>query len=305
MIKTLSGSNGYLLKAELDRLVGEFLKEHGDLALERLDGEDVDFNRLRESMTSLPFLASKKMVVLRQPSAQKQFAEQLEAILTEVPESTDLVIVEPKLDKRSVYYKTLKNKTEFQEFTEPDESDLAGWLVKSADDLGGKLSAGDARYLVERLGANQQLLASELQKLVHYEPQITRQTIELLTEPTPQSSVFELLDAALAGKIKRALELYDEQRKQKVEPQQIIAMIAWQLHVLAVLAAAGDRTPAEIASEAKISPYTLRKSSPIAKRLGLRRVQAMVADVLDLDISLKRKSIDADEALKNLILRLG
>jgi DNA polymerase-3 subunit delta len=305
MIITLSGSNSFLLKTELYRHVNKFLKEHGDLALERLDGEEAELDRIQESVTSLPFLAGKKMVVLRQPSAQKQFVEQIEPVLAGVSETTDLIIIEPKLDKRSVYYKTLKSKTDFHEFSEPDEAGLAAWLVKSAKERGGTLSPADARFLVERVGQNQQLLANELRKLIDYAEKVTRKNIELLTEPTPQSSVFELLDAALAGKTKRAMELYEEQRKQKVEPQQIIAMIAWQLHVLAVLAAAGDRALAEITSEAKISPYTMRKSGPIAKQLGLPHVQSMVADVLHLDVDLKRKSIDADEAVRNLLIRLG
>src|SRR3546814_19438404 len=62
---------------------------------------------------------------------------------------------------------------------------------------------------------------------------------------TPQSTIFELLDAALSGNTRRALELYEEQRSMKVEPQQIIAMLAWQLHVLAVVKAAGERRSEE------------------------------------------------------------
>ncbi len=59
---------------------------------------------------SLPFLASKKLVVLRAPSANKQFVEQVETILASVSDTTDVIIIEPKLDKRSAYYKFLKSR---------------------------------------------------------------------------------------------------------------------------------------------------------------------------------------------------
>ncbi len=70
----------------------------------------------------------------------------------------------------------------------------------------------DAKYLVMRVGANQQTLSNELAKLLSYDKAITRQTIDLLTEQTPQSTIFELLDAAFAGNSKKAMELYAEQR---------------------------------------------------------------------------------------------
>jgi DNA polymerase III subunit delta len=305
MIITFTGSNNFLLKAEVDRLVADFVEEQGDLALERVDGEEAEMNRISEALTSLPFLATKKLVVLRSPSAQKQFAEKIEQILKDVPETTDVLIVEPKLDKRSVYYKTLKKLTDFKEYNELDENSMAIWLVKEAEAAGGKLSRGDAQYLAQRVGLNQQLLASELHKLMHYNPEITRQTIDLLVEPTPQSTVFELLDAALAGKTKRAMELYEEQRRMKVEPQAILAMMAWQMHVLAIISTAGQKDPNEIASDARLNPYVVRKSEGVARRLGPARVKQLVADLLQLDINLKSKSIDADEALKNFLLNLS
>src|SRR5690606_21428745 len=115
---------------------------------------------------------------------------------------------------------------------------------------GGSLSVADARYLVSRVGQNQLQLSSELQKLLDYQPAVNRQTIDLLTEPTPQSSIFDLLAAAFDGQAKRVLQLYHEQRQQKVEPLNILALAAWQLHILALIKTAGERSPQQIASQA-------------------------------------------------------
>src|SRR6185312_7079282 len=98
MIVTLTGENTFGLTAELRRLVDVFVAEHGDLALERLDGEEADIARLREAVTSLPFLASRKLVVLRAPARNKQFLETFEHILADAPETTEVILVEPKLD---------------------------------------------------------------------------------------------------------------------------------------------------------------------------------------------------------------
>ncbi len=292
-----------MLKAELTGIVSAFLKEHGDMALERIDGEEAEYDRIRESLESLPFLASKKLVILRAPSANKEFAEKAEKLLGEVPESTDVLIIEPKLDKRSSYYKYLKKSTDYKEFNELDEQGLSRWLVERAKGLGATISANDARYLVERVGASQQMLEQEISKLAVHEA-IDRKLIDSLTEPTPASTVFELLDAAFAGNKAKVMKLYAEQRASKVEPHAIIAMLAWQLHVLAVIKTAGDRGDNDIASAAKLNPFVVRKSRAIAGKLTPTKLKQLVADLTDLDLKLKSISIDADDATQAYLLSI-
>jgi DNA polymerase III subunit delta len=305
MITTLNGENSFGLQRRARHIVDAFVAEHGDLALERLDGQEASVERIGEALRSLPFLSPKKLVVLREPGSNKQFAEQIEQLLQEVPDTTEVLIIEPKLDKRLSYYKFLKKHTQFEEFAQLDQNGLARWLVDAAKEQGGSLAANDARYMVERVGANQQLLAQELEKLLLFSATIKRQSIDLLTEATPQSTIFQLLEAAFAGKSKQALALYREQRALKVEPQQIIAMLAWQLHVLALLKTAGDRPVETIAKEAKLNPFVVRKSQGIARQLSMSELNRLVTDLLLIDRQMKSTSLDPDEALQHYLLQLA
>lgn len=302
---TITGDNAAQRDQAWQKLLAQFVAEHGDLAVERLDGEEAEFAQLQEALQTLPFLSARKLVLIRQGSQNKAFAEAIEALLNDLPATTDLILLEPKLDKRSSYYKTLKKLTDFKDFVALDERGLARWLVDTAKAAGGQLNQTDALWLVERVGADQQLLANELDKLLLYDPAISRQTIELLTEATPQSTIFELIEAAFAGQTARALQLYDEQRVQKVEPPQIIAMLAWQLHVLALLATAGERSADAVASQAKLSPYVVKRTTSLARRLSRRRISELTDSLSELDVRLKRLPLDADEALKNYLLRLA
>ncbi|MBA3758784.1 DNA polymerase III subunit delta [Candidatus Saccharibacteria bacterium] len=305
MIRTLTGQNSFILQQELQRIISEFVAEYTDMGLERLDGEEAEYDRIRESLESLPFLASKKLVVLRRPGVNKQFVENAERLLSDLPEMVDVVIVEPKLDKRLSYFKFLKKVTDFKEFNELESHLLVRWTVDYVKEQSGELSTTDATMLISRIGVNQQLLSNELAKLLLYNSKITKETILLLTDQTPQSSIFDLLDAALGGKTKRAIELYEEQRQQKVEPIQIIALLAWQLHALAIIKTAGDRDPATIAREAKLNPFVVRKSMGIAGRLTLTELKQLVHNVHLLDVRLKSESIDTDEAMLELIVSIG
>ncbi|HJQ07891.1 MAG TPA: DNA polymerase III subunit delta [Candidatus Saccharimonadales bacterium] len=304
MVVTLTGTNDFLRTSELKKLVATFVTEHTDLSVERYDGEEANPARMRESVGSMPFLTARKLVILREPGKQKAFTEHIADVLKDVADTTDLVIVEPKLDKRLAYYKTLKKETDFRECAELDATGLIRWAGTYAKEQGGSLAQSDAKALVDRVGPNQQLLKQELDKLLAYDPAITKTTIELLTDPMPQSTVFELLDAVFAGKTKHAIELYKEQRALKVEPQAIIAMLAWQLHVLALIKTAGDRPPDEIARQAKLNPYVVRKSQGLTRTVTLPHLKRLVADLLRLDLKLKTSAIDADEALQLYLLTI-
>jgi DNA polymerase III subunit delta len=301
---TLTGSNFYLLKKRLDELAGKFIAEYGELAIERIDAEEAESQAILDAVQSLPFLSPRKMVVVRNGSANKNISGQIEQIIDSAGDTTDLIFYETLPDKRSSYFKVLKSKTELEEFSELDARALAKWLAQEAKKQGGSLTLADASYMVERAGNNQQQLASELYKLITYDPKITRANIDLLTEKTPQSKVFDLLDSAFAGDKERALELYADQRAQKVEPQAIMAMITWQLKLLALAKLGAGKSSQQIAKDAGLSPYPVMKAQNLARKIDDNKLREMVAEALDIDEKGKTKNINLDEALKTYIITL-
>ena len=304
MIITLTGNNTFALRQRLAELTKSFVGKYGELALERIDAEETDAEAILETIQSLPFLAKSKMVVVRSLSANKAAAEQIEQIISSTGKTTNLILYEPLTDKRTLYYKILKTKTHFEEYNELDSRDLPKWLTDEAKKQGAQLSFADAKYLADRVGSNQELLANELTKLTIYDQKISKESIDLLTEPTPQSKIFELLDAAFAGKKARALELYEEQRAQKVEPQAILAMIAWQLQLVSLAKKAGRRTPLEIAKVSGVNEFPIRKAVALAAKTDDNQLKKLVKDILNIDWRSKTSSLDIDEALKTYIATL-
>ncbi len=304
MIVTLTGTNFYLLKRRMDELVDKFVAKHDELALERVDAEEAEPQAVLDAISSLPFLADRKMVVVRNLGMNKVAAEQIEQIIDSAGNTTDIIFYEPMPDKRTNYFKVLKSKTEFEEFNEMDARALSRWLVDEAKKQAGNLSFADASYLVERVGTNQEQLANELEKLIIYEPKITRANVDILTVKTPQSRVFDLLDAAFSGNKKRALELYAEQRAQKVEPQAIAAMIAWQLRLIALAKYGKDKDSNQIAKDIGTSPYPVIKAQRLASKMDEQKLKDMVGEALKIDEMGKTSPLDLDEALKTYIVTL-
>jgi DNA polymerase-3 subunit delta len=304
MIVALTGNNSFLLKRRLKELTDEFVSKYGGLSLEKIDAEESDLTAILDVLQATSFLSNKRLVLLKNLSANKQVAEGIEQIISSDSNLADIIIYDSSPDKRTAYFKMLKSKTQLEEFSELDAAQNAKWLVAEAKKLGAKLSLADANYLINRAGTNQEQLFNELTKLAIYSADISRDTIDLLTVETPQSKVFDLLDAAFSGNKKQALELYDEQRAQKVEPQAIMAMLAWQLRLLA-LSKSGSRLAAvQIAKDAGVSPYPVTKAQRLASKLNDKQLQQMVKEALTIDELSKTRTMNLDEAIKTYITNL-
>jgi DNA polymerase III delta subunit len=304
VITALIGNNSFALQKRLKELVNSFVKEYGELALERIDAEEADVQAILDALQNLPFLVSKKMVVVRGLAQNKQASEKIEQIIGAAGEDTELILYEPVIDKRTAYFKTLKSKTLAEEFNELDARALTKWLGEEAKKREGEITHADAAYLVERAGVDQALLSNELDKLITYDPKIKREAIDLLTDPLPQSKVFDLLDAAFSGNKSRALKLYEEQRALKVEPQAILAMIAWQLQLLALTKYADGKSAAQIAKDVGMNPYPVSKAANLAHKLDEEKFNKMIDFAFEIDLKSKTTPLDLDEALKTYIITL-
>lgn len=305
VITVLVGENSATRNQAQQKLVAEFVATHGDMALERLDGEEATYEQMIAAVESVPFLAERKLVLLRNPGANKDFAEHIAALPDSVADSNDVCIVEAKLDKRSAYYKALKKFEGFHEQTVLDAQGMARFAEQYAKEQGGAMPARVASFLVQRLaGAEQLLLQHEIDKLLAYDTTITQESIELLTDQQPQSTIFELLEAAFAGNAKKTTALYDEQRALKVEPQQIVAMLAWQLHIFAIVKMAGERSPEEVAKQAKLHPFVVKKSQAIVRRMSRAELTGHIRQLRELDVRMKSEGIIADEAVQYYLLQL-
>lgn len=304
MIAVLTGSESYSLNKELANRINEFKKKYGDLALEQLDVDEVSSEHIFDAIRSLPLLASRKMIVLRRAAAQKEVLEKLADNPELVPAETDLLIVDSKLDKRARYFKGLKKTYEFIEFVDNPREPINAWIVEQVKEHGGTISQADAQYLFQRIGADKNLLANEVEKLTTYNSKIDRTSIDLLCEPLPQSTVFQLLDAAFAGNKNKVMSLYNDQRRQQVEPLAILSMIAWQLNILAVIKSAGNRTVEDVAKQTKLNPFVLRKSRAIADKMSSIELRKLVRRALELDVTLKSTATDADDSVQYFLLKL-
>ena len=98
------------------------------------------------------------------------------------------------------------------EFARVDEGDAVKWAIDTASDEDVKLDSDAARELVDSLGGDMMMVASELEKLVLFsgdKKRITLGDVETLVLAAKQRSFYELTDAISSRDRARALGVLD------------------------------------------------------------------------------------------------
>jgi DNA polymerase-3 subunit delta len=304
MVTLIYGDNEFALLAEKQRRVREFLEVHDAFGLEQLDCSECDAPRLRDALLQLPFLVSKKLVVLRDVFAQKWAADLLLALWPQIPAEIDVLIVESKPDKRTKLFKELAAQKNVHDYRPLQPRELLAWASAYAASLGSTLSARAASALVDRAGENQMRLAREIEKLA-VEPEISEELVSARVDQHLEASIFDLLDAVVAKQNDRACALYSDLLSLQTDPNEIMSMIAWQLHVLASIVYAPKKDTHSIAAVSGIHPFVIGKTLPLAARLSRDDVKRMVHSALQTDIAIKSGKAAADDAVRLLILELS
>lgn len=302
MIQTLLGKNSYALQTYVREQIDKVIARAGDFAVERLDASEVEVDTILQAVQSLPFLASEKLVIVTSVQANGLLMDRLDELIDRTAETVHVLLVDPSLDKRKSAFKLLKQKTTLKEFSELDSRLLSQWVRDELKQKDVSISSADASYLVERVGTNQQLIASELDKLTLYGNQITRDVIDKLTEQSLQSTIFELLDAAFSGRHAQAIKLYREQRAARVDPHYILAMLTWQLHAIGVAVHAPACTDQALIA-AGIAPYTAKKVLVLTQSMSKADYKQIVTALTELDAQIKT-SVDADAGIELFLLSL-
>lgn len=303
MIIALTGENTFAIAAAERQLIDAFVAKHSQNGVERVDAEDLTPSRLPDLLQGATLFSPARLVIVKNVGANKPMLEPLAEALAHASADNTIVIADAALDKRTKLYKFLKAKSNFKELSPLSPSQLAKWAQEEAARLGGELGKTEAAYLIERAGPDQWRVSQELVKLVSHTPQVSKEVIDMLVEPTPEGTAFELLDAALAGNAVAVRHLITHLKSEE-DPYKLFGLLASQVHTMAVVATAGTRSPDQIAKEAGLHPFVVRKMQAVAKRAGQARVGQIAADVALCDTQLKSTGADPWDLLQICLLKI-
>ena len=239
------------------------------------------------------------------------FAKGLAEYIPSLPETTMLVVLVPdELKADHPLMQAARRHGKSHVFAKPAGAQLTDWVTRRARAQGRRMSPDAARMLVESLGDDLRMLASEIDKLSTYVGEggeIGGDDVRALTPVARQSKVFDLTDALARRDTSAALALLHELLANGESPLGIVALTAFQTRSLMQVKLLSDRgMPAhQIASAAGIAPFVVEKSLRLARRFTFAQLEAAHRTLLEIDTSLKRSRMTPELALDLLVLEFG
>ena len=299
MINLLTGSNSF----ELERYLAGLRKSFGGTA-EIVDGSRLELNQLPDLLMGRTLFADKRLVIVRNLSESKDVWSRLPEWLGRVSDDIELVLVEPKLDKRTSTYKELKKHTNFVELSKWSDRDYAKAKAWLAEELSLRKITIDKKFielLISRVGMDQWNLSSALDKLSLLDT-IDQNAIEQHIEASYSENIFNLFEAALSGNSSEVDDMLYIFEKSE-DPYKLFGLLAGQAFQFAALAFGPSSS--EVASDIGVHPYAISKLSKYTTKLGKSGAKKVIRILNKADFDMKNSRAEPWFLIRRALLEVS
>lgn len=261
-----------------------------------IDGETTNSAQIIEECQQLPFMGSTRLVVVK--DAEKIIDEKLLEYIKNPVDTTCLVLLVHKIDKRLGIYKALERYAQIDEFDHPDEKEIISWIQNYIRVKKKRISTLDASYLADIMENNLTGIAQELEKLITYvggRENITEKDIETMVSENKLKDSFALSEAIQNKDTSGAIKLTNELLDQGNSVQQIIGTIRWMLTRLWQVKDGGIQN---------IPSYFLNKLINQARRFSTEELKRGLATLLALEKLMRTYTLPERLLLELLVIQL-
>jgi DNA polymerase III subunit delta len=311
------GTDHYLVRESISAVSRSvFPDPAGEAAITRFPGTQAKLADVQDELFTLPFLSRRRLVIVEEadPFVTKHRKE-LEAYV-ERPSSTGILLLQVKqwtvttnLAKR---VDKLGLAIDCNAVPEKQAGKVVSWLIQYVQTrCDAQLEPAAANLLVELVGLEIGILASEVEKLAVYAGEtkrIERADVARMVGAGRVETVWKALDAATTGHARTALELLDNLLAAGEMPVMLLAAMSASL---VKIHHAGRLRRARLGLDeacriAGINPYFASKTGEQHAHLGPRRVDQLPATLLRADLDLKGgSSAEPRVVLERLLVGLA
>lgn len=318
-IYLLHGDDEFAIRSFLNERLKTKMGESADTAMDitTLDGRTTTLEAIQAETHTVPFLASRRMVVLEHPlslAKGKTKQDKFKALLESVPPSTALVLIEDSVlgDGHWLinWSREHTGQAWSQLFTLPKGGAMTRWIMDQAQAMGGEFSIQAAQLLASYIDEDPRLAKSEINKLliyVDYSRTVSEDDVRLLVADVRQGDVFEMVDAIGYGDGETALEMM-RRLLEESDALPLFGMIVRQFRLLIQVRELLDENPGwspdDIAAEIGVHPYPIKKIAPQAKLFNLPQLKRIYHQLSEVDQAIKTGRLDDKLALDLLIVSL-
>ena len=316
MIIVLEGKDEY----RLSERVSEFRltvtpPEMSDINTTMLDGNIVTIEELLTSLSTVPFMADRRLVVVegllnRLGGSKKDLGEWLNFpdLLKDLPPTANLLLIEREPIPSNKLLSTILRLGQVEKFSPLRHRDLLDWINTRCSKLGLEIERTAVALIADSVGSELRVIDSELNKIKTYSRGrlITREDITLMVPYVRQQNVFRVVDSVIEGRTRDALNASSMLIGLGESPSGIVRMIERQLrflilakHLLSRKIPTGD-----IGKHINLSGYPLQKTLEMERKISQARIMSMHDNLLKSNIRVREGKLTEQESFDLLISEL-
>jgi DNA polymerase-3 subunit delta len=281
------------IELALRRLKARIVEQSGtDLNIDEFNAGVDSASQVVNAANTLAFLSGTRLVLVREAQAWlKGDKETVAAYLRSPAPDACLALVTEKIAPGDILRTTMEKHGEVLEYHAPKEGQLPGWIVQEAAKLHVRIGLTEARLMVQRCGDNQGILLRELEKLQAYVESrpVEAEDIRLLTTPTIEANIFDLLDCLALGRGTEAFTAVEDLVASGERTEVLFYRILRNFQNLSRVAALRDEglSREAIQSELKMKAYPVRKLVEQAALLGSDGIGRRLGVLAETDARMK------------------
>jgi len=303
------GDEGYIREFNRKKLIKALVREGDSLNYAAFSGKDADINEIISLSRTLPFMAEKRVVFVKDSGFFKNACEELTDYLSEPGEDTVLIFDEANVDRRGRNYKAVEKLGGAFEAKEMKEPELRNWIKKYFSKFDKNISESTAELLISRAGKDMEQLSSEIKKLIDYvgdRTEIEDGDVKAIGVRIPADVVFQMINAMASKRQKEAVGLYYELlNNDKESPFGILSLIERHFRILMIVREMTEKKcqQDEIARAAGVRPFTIKNYRNQASRYSRRTMKAILDDCLEADLAAKSGRMKDSLAVELIIMK--
>lgn len=329
-IKSCKLNNLYLLYGEEKYLISHYTNKLIDVALngtindfnfKKFKDSNISVDSLEESIEVLPFLSSKKCIVVSDLELEKFSVteiKKLKEIVSKIPETTVLIISQSNIEantykssKWNGFIKLIEKHGNAVNFKKLSRLSLEKQIINWARKLNLNISQNSIEKLIEYCGDDLLNLRSELEKLSAFvdNGEITEDDIELLVGKKAEANVFDLTKAVSQNNYDRALKILHVLLEKKEEPVAILSLLASNyIDMYRVKVAKNLGVPTNQIAELfdyKRKEFRLNLASKACENYSVKDLRKYISFLKEIDLKLKSSKDDNKILLEELLVKLS
>lgn len=275
--------------------------------------EDPSVDQLIADVETQPFMADKRLIIVRDLPAlmgRSEADERLISYLPSVPETSYLLFYcTGKPDGRKKLYNAVKKLSGIVTFSPLRGTELTRFVVGSFQEAGKECDDRTAEYLIFTVGSDAGLLRNEIQKLASCaidRPQILAEDVTSLATPSTECTVFQMIDAVVSGQKSRAFTLLRNQLLSGTDRMAILSMLLRQYRLLQHIKIMQyeKRGNDFIRSSLGVPPFAVDQYVRQASGYTGGQIKSAVRICFETEYALKSGRMSQDGAVETVVLKL-